>query len=43
MSPAASHGEHYYSLWIEDSPQPAAESFNFLFSGLFSMTPVFVL
>ena len=22
------NGEHYYSLWIEDSPQFTAESFN---------------
>ena len=38
MNPAASafpvaccgvsDGEHYYSLWIEDSPQFTAESFN---------------
>jgi hypothetical protein len=23
------NGEHYFSLWIEDSPQSTAESFNY--------------
>ena len=36
------NGEHYYSLWIEDSPQFTAESFNILSPSLFNIMQEFM-